>query len=104
MKKLFDLIVTSRFIKFQKFLRNNEKAIIEANNEQQSKKGWLNSIFGKYLLLTNTVSSGVLMLFGDMASQEIERYQNKNTTMLEKQKTNRYDWERLGKIEFSKNI
>lgn len=33
--------------------------------------------FGKYLLLTNTVSSGVLMIIGDVCQQEIEYRQNK---------------------------
>uniref|UniRef100_A0A182JVC8 Uncharacterized protein n=1 Tax=Anopheles christyi TaxID=43041 RepID=A0A182JVC8_9DIPT len=32
-------------------------------------------LFGRYLLVTNTVSSGVLMLAGDIAAQEIERRQ-----------------------------
>lgn len=46
-------------------------------------------LFGKYLLLTNTVSAGVLMIIGDLVSQEIE-YRAK---ILEK----RYDWQRVGK-------
>ncbi|XP_035790318.1 mpv17-like protein 2 [Anopheles albimanus] len=36
------------------------------------KRIW-NQLFGRYLLVTNTVSSGVLMLIGDVAAQEIER-------------------------------
>lgn len=43
--------------------------------------------FGKYLLLTNTVSSGLLMGIGDLVQQEIE-YRRK---ILPK----RYDWGRL---------
>uniref|UniRef100_A0A2M4BYA1 Putative conserved plasma membrane protein n=1 Tax=Anopheles marajoara TaxID=58244 RepID=A0A2M4BYA1_9DIPT len=35
------------------------------------KRIW-NQLFGRYLLVTNTVSSGVLMLIGDVAAQEIE--------------------------------
>lgn len=31
-----------------------------------------NVIFGKYLLATNVISSGVLMLLGDLLQQEIE--------------------------------
>lgn len=45
--------------------------------------------FGKYLLATNTISSGVLMLLGDICQQEIE-YQSK---ILQK----RYDIGRLSK-------
>lgn len=44
-------------------------------------------VFGKYLLLTNTVSSGLLMAIGDLAQQEIEYRQ--------KILTKRYDWGRL---------
>lgn len=31
-----------------------------------------NLVFGKYLLATNVISSGVLMLLGDLVQQEIE--------------------------------
>lgn len=47
---------------------------------------WKN-IFGKYLLLTNTISSGVLMFFGDILSQEIEF---RSGTLPQ-----RYDYQRL---------
>nr|XP_022902474.1 mpv17-like protein 2 [Onthophagus taurus] len=46
--------------------------------------------FGKYLLLTNTGTCGVLMLIGDIAQQEIE-YQRH---MLPE----RYDWTRLWRM------
>lgn len=49
--------------------------------------------FGKYLLATNTISSGFLMVAGDLLVQEFE-YQ-KGT--LEK----RYDWKRSGKIQLT---
>lgn len=49
-----------------------------------------NALFGKYLLATNTISSGFLMIAGDLIVQEFE-YQ-KGT--LEK----RYNWTRCGKI------
>lgn len=35
----------------------------------------VNSLFGKYLLATNTITCGVLMVAGDCMSQEIE-YRN----------------------------
>lgn len=46
-------------------------------------------VFGKYLLHTNIVSSGVLMWLGDICQQEIEYRQGK----LKK----RYDYGRMGK-------
>ena len=48
------------------------------------------ALFGKYLLTTNTVSSGVLMLLGDLMAQEVE-YQRG----LVKE---RYDWWRVGRM------
>lgn len=46
-------------------------------------------LFGRYLLVTNTVSSGVLMLVGDVAAQEIER------RLESKPKTVGLDWQRM---------
>lgn len=49
------------------------------------------SVFGKYLLVTNIVGSGVLMVFGDVMAQEIEfRREIPNSK--------RYDWERVGRM------
>lgn len=48
------------------------------------------ALFGKYLLHTNIISSGVLMLIGDLMSQEIEYRKG-----LIKE---RYDWLRTGKM------
>jgi protein Mpv17 len=45
-------------------------------------------IFGKYLLLTNTVSSGVLMAAGDLIQQEIEKHRTL--------KSKPFDWKRTG--------
>lgn len=50
----------------------------------------MGAVFGKYLLTTNTVSSGVLMWVGDIMSQEIEYRQG----LLKK----RYDWLRTGRM------
>lgn len=47
-----------------------------------------NLLFGKYLLATNTLSSGLLMVVGDLVSQEIEF---QTGTLKE-----RYDWKRSG--------
>ncbi|XP_053658783.1 mpv17-like protein 2 [Anopheles marshallii] len=48
-------------------------------------------LFGRYLLVTNTVSSGVLMLAGDVAAQEIEsRLENK-----QKSNSQGYDLQRM---------
>jgi protein Mpv17 len=51
-------------------------------------RGMINKIFGKYLLLTNTVSSGVLMAAGDLIQQEIENHRNA--------KSRTFDWKRTG--------
>lgn len=53
---------------------------------------FMEAVFGKYLLTTNTVSSGLLMVVGDVMAQEIEY--RKGT--IEK----RYDWSRMGKLRF----
>lgn len=53
-------------------------------------KRTVNVVFGKYLLATNIISSGVLMAIGDVVQQEIE-YQRK---MLPE----RYDYVRTGKF------
>lgn len=54
------------------------------------KKG-LRNIFGKYLLLTNIISSGILMCAGDLIQQEIERF---------KEGKQKIDWERNRKLKF----
>nr|XP_023026451.1 mpv17-like protein 2 [Leptinotarsa decemlineata] len=50
----------------------------------------ISSVFGKYLLATNIISSGALMLIGDICQQEIEYRQRK----LEK----RYDYGRMTRM------
>lgn len=51
---------------------------------------WKN-IFGKYLLVTNIVGSGVLMVFGDVVAQEIEFRRGLPDAK-------RYDWARIGRM------
>ncbi|XP_055597669.1 mpv17-like protein 2 [Uranotaenia lowii] len=48
-------------------------------------------LFGKYLLVTNTISSGLLMAVGDIAAQEIE--QRRHGT-----EDQPYNWVRLGQM------
>lgn len=49
------------------------------------------NVFGKYLLTTNTVTSGLLMVIGDFAAQEIEYRRGENPL--------RRDWHRSGKTK-----
>jgi protein Mpv17 len=51
-------------------------------------RGMINKIFGKYLLLTNTISSGVLMAAGDLIQQETEKRRTA--------KSRPVDWKRTG--------
>lgn len=48
-------------------------------------------IFGKYLLVTNIVGSGILMVFGDVMAQEIEYRRGVANSQ-------RYDWQRIGRM------
>lgn len=58
----------------------------------------IRKLFGKYLLLTNTLSAGLLMVAGDLAAQEYERRGNrKNKDQQLVQIVDRYDWTRVGK-------
>jgi protein Mpv17 len=54
------------------------------------KSSFWNKVFGKYLLVTNTVSSGILMMAGDMAAQKIEYHRGHK-------KEKEFDWYRIGK-------
>lgn len=49
-------------------------------------------MFGKYLLVTNTVSSGGLMMLGDVVAQELEKRRH-GTAHTQPG----YDWYRIGK-------
>lgn len=66
------------------------KTLTKAPIPQSVPKAREGVLFGKYLLATNTISSGFLMVAGDLIVQEFE-YQN--GTMQD-----RYDWSRSGKI------
>jgi protein Mpv17 len=51
-------------------------------------RGMFNKIFGKYLFLTNTISSGVLMAAGDLIQQETEKRRTATSRPV--------DWKRTG--------
>ncbi|XP_047113957.1 mpv17-like protein 2 isoform X1 [Schistocerca piceifrons] len=60
-------------------------------------KGTVHAVFGRYLLVTNTITGGVLLAAGDMIQQEIERYRHKEVS----KRMNRYDWPRVGRMFFA---
>ena len=57
------------------------------------RQNFVRKLFGKYLLLTNTISAGLLMVAGDLAAQEIEFRANK------KNRKQHVDWTRVGESE-----
>lgn len=65
---------------------------------QQENPNMIRKLFGKYLLLTNTLSAGLLMVAGDLAAQEYERRGNRKSKDQQLvQFVDRYDWTRVGK-------
>lgn len=80
------LIIRNAKTKVVPNLRGSEKKVVDP------KSTLVGMFFGKYLLLTNTVSSGVLMIAGDVISQEIEYRRG--------ELKNRYDYKRI--CEFKK--
>lgn len=70
-------------IKFQTIVRHLSKPVCKQSPLRVS----ASLAFGKYLLVTNIISSGILMLIGDGIQQEIEYHQNK--------RKQRYDYKRL---------
>ncbi|EEB11761.1 Peroxisomal membrane protein, putative [Pediculus humanus corporis] len=82
--KFYLALSAKRFYKGQKF------SFCPPEFESKSCKFFkktVKNIFGKYLFLTNTISSGVLMSLGDLLQQEIE-YINDN------EHTDSFDWKR----------
>lgn len=75
-------------------LLTSSKRFVEPPAPRNTSNGALSKVhhilFHKYLLTTNTVSSGVLMVVGDLMSQEIEYRQGH---LLQ-----RYDWWRVGRM------
>lgn len=69
-----------RFVPVSIIIVRNAKTKVTNLNEtknkvlepQQVQTTLVGKFFGKYLLLTNTVSSGLLMIAGDVICQEIE--------------------------------
>lgn len=62
----------------------------------RKKSAWAvgrDNAFGKYLILTNTISSGFLMAMGDLIQQQIEYVKNN-------QHVDSYDWRRNSKYLF----
>lgn len=70
---------------FLSWLKNASARMIESNGKP-------GLVFGKYLLLTNTVSSGALMFVGEMLAQKIERSRNKKVSEIQ------YDKEKLKQL------
>lgn len=86
---MFRLITTKVFrngVKTILFKRN----ISKSNNQNSPVRSGVTSVFEKYLLATNTISSGVLMFLGDICQQEIEFQQGKLQS--------RYDTGRLSNL------
>lgn len=57
-------------------------------------KSIANLLFGKYLLVTNTICSSFLMAVGDAIEQTLPWNKHKNGT--------KHDWQRTSKIKFFK--
>lgn len=69
------------------------KATLLQSGPKKPKKPSL--MFGKYLLVTNTLSSGVLMLIGDMVAQEISIRTLVAKNVQQEPGKSRYDYNRL---------
>lgn len=70
-------------------LFNQFRSISTSTTRSSLLRSGFKAAFGKYLFVTNTVTSGVLMGIGDLIQQEIE-YQKRIIP-------ERYDFKRLGK-------
>lgn len=61
---------------------------------QETSPSVIRKLFGKYLLLTNTLSAGLLMVAGDLVAQEIEfRAKDKKKGSAN---VHQIDWTRVG--------
>ncbi|XP_018562229.1 mpv17-like protein 2 [Anoplophora glabripennis] len=76
--------------RFKSCVTNIVRYVSQTKPTQSPIRSSVTLAFGKYLLLTNTVSSSVLMLIGDVCQQEIEYRQNKLPQ--------RYDYGRLTRM------
>lgn len=68
------------------------RPIVNEADDPLKKTTFFGALFGKYLLATNIISSGVLMSIGDLMSQEIEQRSAKSTS------TQQFDWTRNAKM------
>lgn len=68
----------------------HRKNISSSEHQNSPIRHSIRLVFGKYLLATNTISSGILMILGDLCQQEIEYQQQKLKA--------RYDLARLGNM------
>lgn len=85
---MFRKILTTRIL--PKGITTLKQNVSTSKSHKTPIRSGITLVFGKYLLATNTISSGVLMILGDIFQQEIE-YQRQ---ILDK----RYDVGRLGNI------
>lgn len=72
---------------------NSINATVKASTSPPVRENLIRKLFGKYLLLTNTLSAGLLMVAGDLAAQEIEYRAKKKR---KHDQVQRIDWTRVG--------
>ncbi|XP_067613185.1 mpv17-like protein 2 [Eurosta solidaginis] len=71
----------------------------ESSTDATIGRSMWNKLFGKYLLTTNILSSGILMVIGDLVAQEIEfRRHNSDLDDQFDIKRERYDMKRIGRM------
>lgn len=67
--------------------------------QEKNPRNVLKKVFGKYLLLTNTLSAGFLMVAGDLAAQEFEYRTNRKNSPQQDVRVERINWTRVGEHE-----